>query len=88
VTHDIYELKLPHHAEKAMEELREKLHTKAGLGVTLMGNRMTLRWGKSLRSVHMVILEVEDGRPEQRCPGCGAEAILEEDGMCNGDCRK
>lgn len=91
MTHDLYEMKLHPKAQKTMEELLEKLHTKGGMGVTHMGNRLTVRWGSgNLRSVHLLILEVDDGRPEEQCPSCGGEFILsKETGLCNrGDCDK
>lgn len=53
--------------DETLEELRLKLAKI--VGVTLQGNRLTVRWhdpkdrGK-LKSVHMVILEVDDGEPE------------------------
>jgi hypothetical protein len=47
-------------AREVTEELRHKI-AKAGMGVTLIGNRLTIRWGRKLKQVHMVILDVEDG---------------------------
>ena len=54
--------------DDTLEELRSKISQIAG--VTLQGNRLTVRWNSTedktkFRMVHMVILEVEDGEPNE-----------------------
>jgi hypothetical protein len=62
VTH-IYELKrLSKSVRRVLEEMRKRIALVAG--ITLVGNRLTIRFGDPLCDVHMVILEVEDGQPE------------------------
>ena len=64
---DIYEIK-PTGVENILEDLRNMIGTKMGAGVTLTGNRLTIRWtpkmSKKMVQVHMVILEVDDGERE------------------------
>lgn len=47
---------------EVLDQLRDRLHSKAGMGVTLIGNRLTLRWtdpkSKQLVDVHLIIAEV------------------------------
>jgi hypothetical protein len=50
-------------AREITEELRQKI-AKAGMGVTLVGNRLTVRWGRKLKQVQMVIIAVEDGEDD------------------------
>lgn len=54
-----------HEAKLVLEKLREKIARE--FGVTLDGNRLTLRWDSF--EVHTIIVEVEDGRPA--CSSCG-----------------
>jgi len=55
---------LPGEVKETLEELRDNI-AKSGMGVTLAGNRLTIRFGENkFRDVHMVILEVDDGVPE------------------------
>jgi len=68
--HDIYRMKHEAVVEEILESLRQRIAHDAGCGVTLSGNRLTVRWylprdKKHLVQVHMVILEVEDGQPEE-----------------------
>lgn len=53
-------------AETIVDDLRRRLHDRAGLGVTVQGDRVTVRWGRGdkLVQVSMVIAEIDDGRDE------------------------
>jgi hypothetical protein len=64
---DIYGTGPDFRVDPILEELRAMIADKTGAGVTLNGNRLTVRWyrGKRLVDVHMVILEVENGEPEE-----------------------
>lgn len=61
---EVYDYESLDKAEPILEELRKKIATIAG--VTLMGNRLTVRWGdgECLKDVHMIILSVDDGKSE------------------------
>lgn len=69
-------------ADEVLEKLRQRL-AKAGLGVTVVGNRLTLRWNDGsvpsdeLLSASAVLLEVDDGLPPCRCDWCGSEEGVE-----------
>lgn len=60
---------------KVVEALCQKL--KGIAGVTLDGNRLTIRWNQDDGPVwvHAAVLEVNDGIPE--CKQCGAELTRE-----------
>jgi hypothetical protein len=67
---DIYRTVPDARVDYVLEELREKISEIAG--VTLSGNRLTIRWypkwqkkHQKLVSVHMAILEVENDEPER-----------------------
>jgi len=64
--HDIYQFPtLPGDSKATLEEMRKIIATDTPMGITLTGNRLTLRFGgKKMKTVHMVILEVDDGEPE------------------------
>lgn len=47
-------------ARSTLDDLREQL-IRAGMGVTLIGNSLSVRWGREQREIHAVILEVDDG---------------------------
>ncbi len=51
---------------KAVEAILDELCAKISqnVGLTLVGNRLTIRWGSTLKQVSMIIDEVEDGEPE------------------------
>lgn len=55
----IYEMKHSPEVEKVLEDMRKLIGKE--FGVTLVGNRLTLRWyvDKQLVSVHMIIEEVK-----------------------------
>ncbi len=55
---DLYEMEHPQPVAETLEEMREKLGE--WFGVTLQGNRLTLRWNKDghLVDVHAVIVSV------------------------------
>lgn len=57
----IYELKYPEETAKILNDLQKRCAK--NFGVTLVGNRLTLRWGvgSTLQQVHMIIENVDDG---------------------------
>lgn len=59
--HDVYEIQPDQNVDPLLEQMRDRISQAAG--VTLAGNRLTVRWRDRgyLREVHMVILEVDDG---------------------------
>lgn len=61
--HPLYEMKYPTaKVGKILEALRLKIAKEAG--VTLVGNRLTVRWNmpdRKMAQVHMIIENVEDG---------------------------
>lgn len=66
--HHIYKLaKQESSVDKTLGELRDTI-SNSGPGVTLQGNRLTVRWTNKKsgewKQVHMIVLEVEDGEPE------------------------
>jgi hypothetical protein len=64
MNHDIYQMKQHPVTDRVLEEMRQNIADGRVMGVTLQGNRLTVRWGESLKQVHMVIIEVEDGDPD------------------------
>jgi len=68
--HDLYEMVHKSPVKEVLDELREIIHDKGGAGVTIQGNRLTVRWGKTLKTVHAVIIEVDDGIDGFECPTC------------------
>ncbi len=63
---ELFEMYHPPKAEAILEELRKRIATVAG--VTLSGNRLTVRWNNEdneIVHVHSVILHVEDGKEEE-----------------------
>jgi len=62
----IYELTPLADRDEILEQLR--LSISKSMGVSLVGNRLTVRWRnkktKQLVQVHMIIAEVDDGKPE------------------------
>jgi hypothetical protein len=75
--HEIYEMTHPIHLEQTLDELRNIVHVKGGAGITIQGNRVTIRWGNPMRDVHMVLLSVNDGT---KCPYCKKDHA--EDDWC------
>ncbi len=65
---EIYNIAESQSVKNTLEELRKKIATIAG--VTLIGNRLAVRFGagETLKEVHMVILDVDDGT---KCAWCG-----------------
>lgn len=64
--HHVFHTLLDPNIDTITEQLRVHI-TKTPCGVTLSGNRLTVRWYDdkgNLVSVHMVILEVNDGKPD------------------------
>lgn len=64
MNHDIYKT-LPYPGvDEILEEMRTKIAKE--FGVTLTGNRLTVRWwiDEKLVDVHMAILSVDDGEEE------------------------
>lgn len=62
----IYKCKMDSDEEKVLEELRSKI---AGVaGVTLMGNRLTVRWYQDdqIVDVHMIIASVSTSKEVKR----------------------
>jgi hypothetical protein len=57
-------------ADEVLEKLREVVSA-AGMGVTLVGNHLTLRFGERL-DAHLLVLSVEDGKEQDRCEWCGS----------------
>lgn len=53
----IYKVNLESEQVQVLEELRTKI-ADAKIGVTLQGNRLTLRWGNPLMVVHMIVESV------------------------------
>lgn len=45
-------------ADEMLEEMRKKLAE--SFGVTVMGPQVTLRWGRSLKQVSMIVISVTD----------------------------
>jgi len=66
MNHDIYQMQYPQNIENILDELR-KIVNKGGAGITITGNRVTIRWGNPLKHVHMAILSVEDGEVCEFC---------------------
>jgi len=68
MNYDIYEMEHPAPVQEVLDDLRRIVHDKGGAGITLVGNRLTIRWSlpyqKKLVQVHCVILDVEDGEPD------------------------
>lgn len=93
--HDIYQMTHEPEVTDVLEEMRKKIANSKEFGVTLVGDRLTLRWSKAangvkpheyvgyegtcldcnkgledpihasdLKQVHMIIVEVRDGFPE------------------------
>ena len=84
--HDIYEMDHAPEIEKVLDELRVKI-SNGGAGVTISGNRLTVRWsdgqGKPLKHVHAVIIEVDDGVDGDECPTCeNPEVYYDEVAEC------
>lgn len=69
MNHDIYEMHHPPEVQGVLNEMRDRISKGTGFGVTLVGNRFTVRWsdrlGAELKQVHMLILEVDDSLPEE-----------------------
>lgn len=59
----VYQCEFTPDQTKILEEMRGKL-TKE-FGITLQGNRVTLRWGKQLAEVHMIIESIEAPEDKQ-----------------------
>lgn len=52
-TTHLYQCEYTPEQRKVLEELRSRIAQVAG--VTLQGNRLTVRWGSPLTNVHMII---------------------------------
>lgn len=54
----IYKANLEPEEAQVLEKLRKKIAEAGIAGVTLQGNRLTLRWGNPLVDVHMIVESV------------------------------
>jgi hypothetical protein len=68
--------------QKQVDEVLEKLRvaaSAAGMGVTLVGNHLTLRFGEgdALLDAHLLVLDVDDGKEPDRCEWCGSREGVE-----------
>ncbi len=70
--HDLYQMPYPDDVAPILEEMRQNIADRKPMGVTLVGNRLTLRWNRKVRGkqpegvdVHMVILYVQNEESEE-----------------------
>lgn len=72
--HSLYNIaREPKVIDPILEEMRVNIARGQSMGVTLMGNRLTVRFSRDgfIKEVHMVILEVDDGLVEEEIKEAG-----------------